>query len=109
MKEYVTESEFVNRFDRMDRGNQFTVEARRALFEHMEQLEDDLGEETEFDVIAICCDYAEYKSAVEACEDLGLEIDPELDDDEKEEAALELLRDHTQVVEFEGGVVVQNY
>jgi hypothetical protein len=62
MKEYVSESEFIDRFRQMDRKENFSYEGRKALFEYFEQLEEDLGEEIEFDCIAICCEYTEYDS-----------------------------------------------
>ena len=37
----------------------------------LEQLEDDIGEEIELDVIALCCEYAEYDSLAEFREDYG--------------------------------------
>ena len=43
----------------MGRGEQFTYEGLEQLFEHLEQLEADTGEELELDVIALCCDYSE--------------------------------------------------
>ncbi len=60
MMEYVLEHEFVNRFAIMDRKENFSVEGRQALFAYFEQLEEDTGEEIQFDCIAICCEYNEY-------------------------------------------------
>lgn len=72
-----------------------------ALIEHLEQLEQDCGMEIEFDRVAIRCDWHEYGSAIEAAEDIYG------DPFETEDDALEWLRDKTQVIEFEGGVIVQ--
>ena len=61
MKEYVNEHTFRDRFTRSDTyKNQFSYEGLHALFEYFEELEDDCGEEFEFDMIAICCEYTEY-------------------------------------------------
>ena len=63
MKEYVNEHAFINRFARSDTyKNQFSYEGLHALFEYLEQVEDDIGEEFEFDMVGICCDYSEYDS-----------------------------------------------
>lgn len=95
---------------------QWSHGAARALVEYLEELEDDLGETFEFDAVAIRCDWTEYNSALEAAEDFGafdhLDGDEQaeydsLTDEEKEAKSLDWLRDETQVVEFDGGVVVQ--
>ena len=61
MKEYVNEHTFRDRFMRSDNyKNNFSYEGLHALFEYIEQVEDDIGEEFEFDMVGICCDYTEY-------------------------------------------------
>ena len=101
MKITLTESEFVNRFLAI-RPNNFSREGLRALFDYLDQLEDDLGMEQEFDPIGICCEWTQYDSASEACADFGhTEEDPE--------KALEWLRDQTQVVEAGESVLVLSF
>lgn len=61
MKETVTVYRFRDAFMQSDTyKNNFSYEGLHALFEYFEQLEDDIGEEIELDVVAICCDYTEY-------------------------------------------------
>lgn len=52
-------SQFRDEFHRCGRGSQFTYDAMEILFDHLEQLSQDIGENIKLDVIAICCDYAE--------------------------------------------------
>jgi hypothetical protein len=59
MKTTIYESDFTH--NPMLEDN-FTYHARVALFEHLEQLEEDLGEQWDFDPIAIRCDFTEYKN-----------------------------------------------
>lgn len=40
----------------------FSYEARRALFDYLEELEDGTDTKIEFDPIALCCEYSEYES-----------------------------------------------
>jgi hypothetical protein len=111
MKITLTESEFVNRF-RAIRPENFSVEALRALFTHLEELERDCGEEMEFDPVAICCDWSEYPSAIEAAEAYGWEDETEEGeerDSKAEEKALTFLCDNTTVIELKSGVLVLNY
>jgi hypothetical protein len=76
-----------------------------ALAEYLQSIEDDTGEQMEFDAVAIRCDWSEYPSAVEAHNDITSGHD--LTEDE-EEIALERLREVGQVIEFDGGVIVSN-
>jgi hypothetical protein len=111
MKITLTESEFVNRFLAI-RPENFSREALRVLFDHLDKLESDLGEEVEFDAIAICCDWTEYASALEAAEAYGFEAEDAEDEkaDKAEDDALTFLCDETTVLELaSGGVVVLNY
>ena len=63
MKEYVNKYTFRNRFRSSDNyANKFSTKGLDALFEYIEEYEDDCGEEIEFDMIGICCDYSEYDS-----------------------------------------------
>ena len=111
MKITVTESMFCEQFKRI-RPDNFSRAALEALFAHFEEQERDQGEEFELDVIAICCDFTEYNSALEAAEAYGFKAKDSEDEraDMNERDALEFLQDNTTVLELEtGGVVVLNY
>ena len=58
MKHTINEYQFIEGFRTM-RPDQFSTPALRALFAHLEELENEIGEDIEFDVIGICCDYSE--------------------------------------------------
>lgn len=103
MKQTVTEYQFVDSFRACGRESQFTVSARRALFAHLEELEDSCGTEFELDPIGICCEWSEYPSALDAAKDYGYQEGI----DSQDETPLEWLQNRTQVVEFEGGIVIQ--
>ena len=111
MKITLTESEFINRFVAI-RPNQFSREALAALFEHFTDLESVSDQEIEFDAIAICCDWTEYDSALEAAEAYGFKAKDTEDEraDKSEEQAVAFLRDETAILELSsGGVVVLNF
>ena len=82
-----------------------------ALAEYLDNWDAETGEETELDVVGIRCEFSEYGSALECIEDAGygFEPDPEDDEDDQEQAALEWLHDQTMVVEFPGGVIIQDF
>jgi hypothetical protein len=98
MKMTVDFGTFQERFDIMSRKDQFSSNGLRALFDYLEDLENDLGEEIEVDVIALCCDYVEYESF------------EQLQKDYDNIKNLENLYDYTpQVIEFEGGLIIQSF
>ena len=102
MKNTVTSYYFIDAFRACGRETQFTRAALFALFDYLESYEEDCGVEIELDPIAICCEWAEYESAVEAAESYGREFSDESD-------ALDWLREQTQVIEFQSGVLIQQF
>jgi hypothetical protein len=60
MKDTVTEYQFVDTMAQKQHG--FSYEGAKALFQYFEQYEQDIGEEMEFDPVAIRCDFDEYES-----------------------------------------------
>lgn len=112
MKETITPSRFVEVFQQF-RPDNFSKPALIALFEYLCALERDLGEETEFDHLALCCEWTEYADPIEAAEAYGWEA-PEIPegeerDDTSDRKALEFLQDNTHVIDFDGGVLVLNF
>lgn len=97
MKTTVSKHDFCQAFTDYDRENNFTWEGRQALYDYLTELEEDTGEEMELDVIAICCDFSEYADLEE--------IKGEYNDIED----LDDLRDHTTVIEFDGGIIIQSF
>jgi hypothetical protein len=106
MKTTINRYDFVEAFRACGRETQFTRPALFALFDYLEDYEDSCGVELELDPIGICCDWAEYPSALAAAHETGFEF---VDGPDTEEAALEYLREHTQVIEFRSGVLVRNF
>ncbi len=103
IKETVNEYRFMDAFRDSDTyKNNFSYHGLKALYEHLEQLSEDIGENIELDIVAICCDYSEFDSALECYIQYQNIDDLEGDDDEKEAQALEWLQNQTQVIEVEG-------
>ena len=113
----VNSSMFADAFRRMGREDQFSREALEALFNYLEDYEQDTGEDLELDVVGLCCDFTEYENAITAAADYGFTSELEAEDyedaesyeDAKEEEALEWLQDRTEVVIFDSGLIIQNF
>jgi predicted ArsR family transcriptional regulator len=87
-------SDFTNAFRNSDRAEQFSYEAQVILFDYFEALEDDTGEQIEFDMIAICCEWAEdTPEEIAAAYDIDICVSAE----NTMQNVLEYLNDHTQV------------
>ena len=101
---------------RQDEYASWSYKGATALVEHLEDLEDELGEEITFNCIDFRCEFSEYKSLCdwltsyygsplkEALESAG--IDHDKDEDEIDELISEFILDRGTLVEFEGGVIV---
>jgi len=81
----------------------------RALAEHLEQLEEDTGTDMDFDRVAIRCEFSEHTSATEAAGNYDWEPEEDAGEDEAEKSALQYLQERTAVIEFTGGVIIQDY
>ena len=77
--------------------NNFSFEGANALQQYLEELSDDIGENIEFDPIAWCCEFAEYSDFEEVKGDYwDLE-------------SYENLLEETDVIEFDGGLIIRSY
>tara|TARA_R110001606_G_scaffold354116_1_gene504782 strand:+ start:228 stop:530 length:303 start_codon:yes stop_codon:yes gene_type:complete len=79
MKQTINFYDFSNAFHKAGRGNQFTYDGLKALFDYLEEYEESTGEEMELDVVALCCDYAEYDSIADFWVDYGQEEYPDME------------------------------
>jgi hypothetical protein len=108
MKETLTTNEIAHRL-LQDENAGWSFAGAGALAEFLEQREQDNGEETEFDRVAIRCEFSEHANAAEAASDYGWEPDKDSDEEKNEEAALDFLQDRTIAITFDGGVIIQNF
>jgi hypothetical protein len=99
-----------------DKNAGWSYNGSKALASYLCQMDEDSGEDTELDVVAIRCEWNEYASAQEAASNYSWEydgdeeeIDPDELDELKEQSALEYLQDRTEVIEFEGGIIIQQF
>jgi len=99
---------FRRAFERVDRGYQFSYAGLSALFDYLEESEQG-GAGHELDVIALCCEWAEYLSPMAAAIETGWCGAEDVEDEEAEEAALAWLQDETTVIEFDSGILVANF
>tara|TARA_A100001515_G_scaffold137683_1_gene130512 strand:+ start:447 stop:740 length:294 start_codon:yes stop_codon:yes gene_type:complete len=97
MKQNVSEYDFIDGFMKI-RPDNFSRNGLQCLYDYLIDYEEDTGVEMEFDVIAICCDFSEYKDLKEINEQYGKDFE-DLDD----------LREYTQVIECDNSIIIQDY
>jgi len=99
MKTILSTSEIA---DALNKYSQMSYKAAFAMAEYLEEYEESTGEEIELDPIAIRCEFTEYESAIEAAAQYTSEFTTD-------QAALEYLEDHTSVITYDGGVIIQDF
>lgn len=82
----------------------FSYDGLVALFDYLEDYERDCGIELDFDPVALRCEFTEYNTIKDAYEN----YQPE-DESLTELEMLEYLQDNTQVIEFETGIILQDF
>lgn len=96
MKTTVSFHDFERAFADADRANNFSRDGLKALFDYLEDYEDQTGQELELDVISLCCDFCEDTPddiiSVYSIDVAGL------DDNEKIKAVRGYLNDNTTLV-----------
>jgi hypothetical protein len=106
MKTTVSRYDFERAFVDADRKENFSYEGLNALFDYLEDYEEQTGEEIELDVIALCCDYSE-DNPDDIIANYSIDVEG-MDDDEKIDAVRDYLNDNTTLVgETSAGFVYQ--
>ena len=93
---YINDTELYHDLKSMDRDN-FSYDGAKALMNYLDELSEDVGENIEYDPIAFCCEYTEY-SDLEEIKEIYSDIN-----------SLEDLYNHTSVIEFSGGIIIQDF
>ena len=91
--------DFIRAFEEYKREGEFSYKGLEALFDWLNELAADTDTPYELDVIALCCEFTEYR-------DLS-EIQANYSSTDIE--SIEDLRDHTSVIEFNGGLIIQDF
>jgi len=97
MYQRITFSDFVDAFRRHGREEQFSYDGKRALFDYLEQLEEDTGKPVELDVIGLCCEYEE-STVDDLIEDYGLDASECEDDDDRRILVEKFLNKHATII-----------
>ena len=98
MKTTVYFSEFCDYFRKI-RPDNFSYQGLRVLFDYLEEIDNSCGEESELDVIGLCCDYAEASwETIASYYDSSIELDINENDDEQKSQVLDFLADQGALI-----------
>jgi hypothetical protein len=97
-----------------DDNASWSYNGAHALIEFIEEIDDSCDTETELDIVALRCEFTEYDSIKDCMSNYNVSWESELDlegmdEEEIEEAQLEWLNERTMVIQFEGGIIIQNF
>lgn len=114
MKQTINSNEFAQAFRDYDRFGAWSYAGLTALFDFLEEMEQDTGEEMELDVIALDCEYSEWEDLEEWARGYFIESNYQsefhtLEDEELEDAIREYIHDNGQLIEFDGGIIVSSF
>lgn len=102
----ISKSEFIQEFQAI-RPDNFSYDGLSALYDYFEDFESDVGNEINFDPIAICCEFSEYESALEAARQYTSDSAwGAMTRENANESALNWLYNHTQVIQLDSGAVI---
>lgn len=90
-------------------SNSFSFEGANALQASLEAISEDTGGNIDWDPIAWCVEFSEYKDFAEFQSDTGYIQDGVKHKGYENIKNLEELQDHTYVIEFDGGIIVQDF
>ena len=112
MKITVNEAMFKDQFRLHSRKDQFSYNGLTALYKYREgQSGEDSENEYVLDVFSLCCVLTEYENALEAAKNYSgfFTSEEDLCEGEQERQALEFLSDRTTIIQFDGGIIVQDF
>lgn len=99
----------------------WTYAGARALVEYLNDLDDQFGTETEFDRVAIRCDFSEWESLGEWAEDYFADIAQFVDESnlgevpdgfrwqDYDQQIRAYIEDNGTLIEFDGGIIVSSF
>ena len=110
MKTTVYFSEFCDYFNKI-RPDNFSYQGLRVLFDYLEEIDNSCGEESELDVIGLCCDFAESDWKTIASDyDSSIELDKTQNEDEQKVQVLDFLADQGALIgETDNSIVYRQF
>ena len=78
----LAQGDFVDAFKQSSRKDQFSHDALEAIFNYLDTYSEETGENIEFDIVSICCDWSEM-TWQDVAMSYGVDLSGCADDDER--------------------------
>jgi hypothetical protein len=91
--------DFIRAFEEYKREGEFSYKGLEALYDWLDELAADTETPYELDVIGLCCEFTEYSDLAEIQETYSL----------TDINSIEMLSFYTVVIEFDGGIIIQDF
>lgn len=98
----VSFNDFLEEFEKHGKNENFSYEGKKALYNYLNELSEDIGEPIKLDIIGLCCDFTEYSDLKEFNDDYGYSIDDVED--------VEDIKDYTTVIRIDdNSFIIQDF
>jgi len=91
--------DFIRAFEEYKREGEFSYKGLEALYDWLDELAADTETPYELDVIGLRCEFTEYSDLAEIQETYSL----------TDINSIEMLSFYTVVIEFDGGIIIQDF
>lgn len=103
MKQTINKYKFIDAFQSSQYKNNFSYDGLCMLYDYLEELADETGEEYEMDIVALACEFTE-SSYDEVISEYSLISDD--DNDSKQQAVLDYLEYNTIICNYNNDIVL---
>ena len=73
-------NDFLNEFEKAGRKDNFSYQGKKALYNYLNELSEDLNEVIELDVISLCSEFSEYSNLEEFKKDYDIDDIEDIED-----------------------------
>ena len=84
-------NDFIEEFKKYGREETFSYQGKKALYDYLNQLAEDLGKPIELDIIGLCCLFTEYENLEKFNKDYGYSLGYDIED-------IEEIQEHTILI-----------
>lgn len=95
----------VDEFRKYGRDKDYSLDALLALFDYLDGLSEDIGQDIELDVIALCCEWQEFDSLEELADAYNHQFTEEQlqDVEAHKDDIIQYFHDNTQTISLNNG------
>ena len=95
--------DFLEEFKKYNREDAFSYQGKKALYDYLNNLSEDIGQQIELDIIGLCCEFTQYDSLEDFNKDYSYSIGEDIED-------IEDISNYTIVIPINGdSFIIQDF